>query len=134
MLDLGYVFSFRGRMRRAHWWLSRLAAWVLPVILLVATGTLSVLESRAGLPRSPGFWVGLAIVGPFALWLDVAASVKRLHDIGISGWAYLMVFIPYVGSLAAFIVMGCLDGTRGPNRFGASPKWPDLTREAMLFE
>jgi uncharacterized membrane protein YhaH (DUF805 family) len=29
--------------------------------------------------------------------------------------------------------MGCLDGTRGPNKFGPSPKHPELTH-AMIFE
>ena len=36
-------------------------------------------------------------------------------------WFVLLGFIPYVGGLIVLVFM-CLEGTQGPNRFGADPK------------
>ena len=130
-----FLFSFHGRMRRSHWWLVRLMAWAPIVVLLAATGTLGILVGSgedaaiSALFHSP---LLLALL-PVPFWIDVASSVKRLHDTDITGWAYLLLFIPYIGGLGAFVVMGCLDGTRGPNKFGPSPKHAGLTH-AMIFE
>jgi uncharacterized membrane protein YhaH (DUF805 family) len=136
VLDLAYLFSFHGRMRRRDWWLTRLVAWVPMIVLMAFTDTLGMLTGAldgAALLR-PGVWIPLAVVFPIIAWFDVATSVKRLHDIDITGWAYLMIFVPWIGAVANFVVMGCLDGTRGPNKFGNSPKWPEITREAMIFD
>jgi len=136
VLDLEYLFSFHGRMRRRDWWLTRLVAWVPMVVLMAFTHTLGMLTGALdgeALFR-PGVWIPLLVVFPIVAWFDIATSVKRLHDIDITGWAYLMIFVPWIGALANFVVMGCLDGTRGPNKFGNSPKWPEITREAMIFD
>ena len=53
----------------------------------------------------------------------IAVQVRRFHDQDKSGWFILLGFIPYIGSLIIFVFM-CLEGTRGPNRFGPDPKDP----------
>ena len=72
--------------------------------------------------------------------LDVVAhqkvltpAVKRLHDQDMTGWFILLVFVPVIGGLFAFVVMGCLDGTHGVNKFGPSSKYPDTYR-ATVFD
>jgi len=55
----------------------------------------------------------------FIPWL--AVQVRRFHDQDMSGWFVLLQFIPYVGGLIMLVFM-CIDGTPGPNRFGADPK------------
>lgn len=53
----------------------------------------------------------------------LAVQVRRFHDQDKSGWFILLGFIPYIGGLILFVFM-CLEGTRGPNRFGPDPKDP----------
>ena len=70
-----------------------------------------------------GFLLGLSLVG-FALVAAVpgwAVLVRRLHDIGLNGWWSLLVFVPYCGFLF-LVVVGCIDSTRGANRYGPNPK------------
>ncbi|MCH7629961.1 MAG: DUF805 domain-containing protein, partial [Proteobacteria bacterium] len=54
---------------------------------------------------------------------SLAVSVRRLHDQDRSGWMLLLMLIPFLGWFALLVLM-CLEGTRGPNRFGADPKNP----------
>lgn len=48
---------------------------------------------------------------------SLAVQVRRFHDQDKSGWFILLNFIPLVGGLIV-LVMFCIDGTKGPNRFG----------------
>ncbi|MDO8933008.1 MAG: DUF805 domain-containing protein, partial [Rhodocyclaceae bacterium] len=44
----------------------------------------------------------------------------RLHDIGLSGWFYLLVFVPSVGSLIIF-VMTLIPSQKHDNKWGPVP-------------
>lgn len=57
--------------------------------------------------------------GPTYFWMVVPYDVTSMAT-GASYLAYSL--ISFVASLYLFIVVGCLDGTPGPNRFGPSPK------------
>ena len=52
---------------------------------------------------------------------SLAVQVRRLHDLDKSGWFILLNFMPFIGSIIVLVFM-CMDGTRGPNRFGDDPK------------
>ena len=58
---------------------------------------------------------GLAVTLP-----GLAVSVRRLHDIGYSGWWMLLLIVPFLGPVALF-VMFCLAGDQGDNKYGAAP-------------
>jgi uncharacterized membrane protein YhaH (DUF805 family) len=64
-------------------------------------------------------------------WIFVATAVRRLHDQDLPGWITALFLIPYAGGLAAFIMLGCLDGTKGPNRFGPSDKYPTAVADTF---
>jgi uncharacterized membrane protein YhaH (DUF805 family) len=61
---------------------------------------------------------------------NIALMVRRLHDRNMSGWFLLLFFVLYMIPLVnflvliGFIVLMCLEGTRGPNKYGADPKDP----------
>ena len=52
----------------------------------------------------------------------IALSVRRLHDIGKSGWFLLLNLIPIVGGII-LIVWYCQDSQPYKNQFGDSPKY-----------
>ena len=61
------------------------------------------------------------LYGLFTLLPSLAALVRRLHDIGKSGWFFLVCFIPIAG-IIWLIVLLCKDSTPGPNKYGPNPK------------
>lgn len=47
--------------------------------------------------------------------------VRRLHDVGKSGWFYFIALIPFVGGIW-LLVLFCTEGDQGPNQYGSDPK------------
>ena len=50
----------------------------------------------------------------------MAVSVRRLHDIGRSGWWLLITFVPVLGAIVFFYFM-VLDSIPERNEYGPSP-------------
>ena len=76
--------------------------------------------------RNPGFITTyglLTVVSLFLMIPSLAVSVRRLHDIGKSGWFLLITLIPVVGSII-FIIYAAQEGVRRPNKYGEDPKAP----------
>lgn len=75
-------------------------------------------------------WALLTAVASFAV------TIRRFHDLNLSGWVYLPFFvlgmIPVVNFLVwiVLIVMMCLKGTTGPNKYGDDPT--DLSNAAVF--
>ena len=59
---------------------------------------------------------GLAVLVP-----GLAVCVRRLHDIGKSGWWVLIGLVPVIGGIWLLVLM-CLDGEPKENQWGANPK------------
>ncbi|HKP78279.1 MAG TPA: DUF805 domain-containing protein, partial [Phenylobacterium sp.] len=70
--------------------------------------------------------VGVAATAAFGfmVWVNLAASVRRLHDQNMSGWFYMLNLLPFVGQFIVLALLGFRDGTRAANRFGPSTKYP----------
>ncbi len=51
----------------------------------------------------------------------LAVNIRRLHDIGKSGWWYLIYLIPIIGAIWLTVLM-CLDSEPGENQWGENPK------------
>ncbi|HYJ31512.1 MAG TPA: DUF805 domain-containing protein [Allosphingosinicella sp.] len=112
LLPLKRYADFSGRSRRREFWSFSLVltVWLCTVFVLVLAnsslaGTLLVASA-----------LGLSVPS-LAVW------VRRLHDQNISGWIILLAVIPWIGALI-LLILACLDGTRGPNKFGPDPKGP----------
>ncbi len=52
---------------------------------------------------------------------SLAVAVRRLHDVGKSGWFLLITLIPLIGGIWCLILM-CTDGDVQDNEYGSSPK------------
>jgi uncharacterized membrane protein YhaH (DUF805 family) len=51
----------------------------------------------------------------------IAVAVRRLHDVGKSGWMYLLIFLPVIGWIW-LIVLFATEGETGTNKYGDDPK------------
>ena len=61
----------------------------------------------------------LAILVP-----SIAVSIRRMHDIGRSGWWVLISLVPFIGSIW-YIVLAALPSQLGPNQYGPNPYGQD---------
>lgn len=106
--------NFNGRARRREFWgfvlFNALISWGL-VFIFGAIGAAIDMPALGG----------LAYVYTLAAFLpSIAAAVRRLHDIGKSGWYLLVVFIPIAGIILIYWL--CQDSQDFENEYGANPK------------
>jgi uncharacterized membrane protein YhaH (DUF805 family) len=75
---------------------------------------------------SENFTDALLIIfgGVIVLWkyISVVAFIKRLHDMGVSGWWWLTLFVPLFGMLAYLVVL-VIGVTSADNRYGSPPRF-----------
>lgn len=107
--------TFSGRARRAEYWQFFVAIILILVALSVLDGLIGTFSIDAGVGLLSGLF-GVAIILP-----SLALYVRRLHDVGWSGWWVLLFLVPFV-STVMFFVLGFKDSEVGDNRFGPSPK------------
>ncbi len=105
---LGQYTDFSGRARRKEYWMFVLANFII-------TAVLSVIDYIIGYNIFVGLY-SIAILIP-----SLAVCVRRLHDIGKSGWWMLICLIPVIGEIW-LIVLFCQDSQYGANQWGANPK------------
>ena len=51
----------------------------------------------------------------------LALAIRRLHDVGKSGWFLLIALVPIIGAVWLFILI-CSEGDRAENTYGPDPK------------
>ena len=96
--------NFNGRSRRSEYW------WVCLFNMIVSTAITMILPDIA--------WIWSVVI--FVPTLSLC--VRRLHDIGKSGWWYLIALIPLVGAII-LIIWFCKDSSPDANQWGPSPKY-----------
>ena len=123
--------DFSGRARRSEYWgtvlFNGLIQAGLSIILsIVATILFSSIEINGEVTFSPLFFllpdIPIYIYGLVWLLPGLAVAVRRLHDIGKSGWNVLWVFLPIIGWIM-LLYWFCQDSQPGENKWGANPKF-----------
>lgn len=99
--------EFNGRARRTEYWMFALFNIIISVVIMIVDGLL-------GTPFNIIY--GLAVIIP-----GIAVGVRRLHDIGKSGWMLLIAIIPLIGFIW-LIVLLATNGNHGDNEYGPDPK------------
>jgi len=110
--------TFGGRTSRAAYWWFVLANFIITFALYIPAiiaGSLGGSNPATSLFAVPVALYGLAVLIP-----SIALSVRRLHDIGVSGWWYLLIFVPFAGGLA-LLVMHVMASQPANNRYGSPP-------------
>lgn len=122
--------DFSGRARRKEFWSYFLFLWVMLFVLMYLDSALGLGGTATGYAEggSVGFNMSgglLTLVLALATLVpSLAVSVRRLHDIGKSGWMLLIGLIPLLGALY-LLFLYVQPGAAGPNRYGPDPKGGD---------
>jgi uncharacterized membrane protein YhaH (DUF805 family)/cold shock CspA family protein len=115
-------FNFADRARRKEFW-GFCLFWTISIIVVVAIGlaadaAIGDLEPGQEMPAMTVGLSGLFILATIPPWIGLI--VRRLHDIGLTGWLAILCFIPTVGGLATLVF--ALIPTQGrENQWGPVP-------------
>lgn len=99
---------FNGRAHRQEFWMFTLFNVIASIIC-------SIVDNLAGTTIFATIY-SLAVLLP-----SIGVNVRRLHDIGRSGWWLFLSFIPVIGWIL-LIYWACLDSQPGTNQYGPNPK------------
>lgn len=131
-----------GRATRREWWSTCLwtlfwgILWILFWVFFLKDLILIFSRDISSANRiGEAIWIYYFLGRPHALLIlfcvyrMVPVTVRRLHDIGMSGWWYLFFYlcgcIPYVGiifDLILFVAVGLVEGNTGDNDYGQNPR------------
>jgi len=135
------LFSFRGRLNRKRYWMTVIVTMAV-IILLLLLALVMMREQRFEFAALTVVILLLLYIP--LIWVGLAIGAKRLHDRDKSAW-WLLVFYVLPGILSslgnqmddlgflilhvvsfaitvwAFVELGCLRGTLGPNQYGPDP-------------
>ena len=116
---LKQYIDFWGRARRKEYWMFTL--WNVVIIMFLAA--LEAIGTEIGSDSFVSYipMVLYLLYGLFILIPSFTVSVRRLHDIGNSGWWILIGLIPVIGSII-LLVWYCTEGQRCENEWGPDPK------------
>ena len=91
--------TFRGRANRSEYWYFYLFTFICCIVPIL------------------GYIAALVVLIP-----NLAVCVRRLHDIGKSGWNLLFGLIPIVGGIL-LLVWYCQPSQEGENEYGPNPNY-----------
>ena len=133
--------DFSGRASRQEFWMFVLfnllfaMAWAFVAGLL--TGLLG--DSFNQESRLMFMYKLIAIYYAVTAVPAMAVGVRRLHDTGRHGWWMLVSLIPFAGGVWLIVLM-CLNGSAGDNRYGSRPDGTmgnvpkhDLRQKALMW-
>ncbi len=97
--------NFNGRAIRSQFWYFVLFSFIISFVLGIVD---DMLFGRQILSMI----FNLAVLIP-----SIAIAVRRLHDLGKTGWWYLLIFVPLIGTIV-LIVWFCMKGQTTKNQYG----------------
>jgi uncharacterized membrane protein YhaH (DUF805 family) len=106
---------FSGRARRKEYWMFALFNTIFAIVAVILDYALGI--TIKGIGYGPIYIIfSLAMLLP-----SLGVTVRRLHDIGKSGWFIFINLIICIGWIW-FIVLACTEGQPGENQYGPNPK------------
>lgn len=119
--------QFGGRSRRSEYWYAMLMNYIIMIafyLIIFVPITKGMINNYLSTGETIFIMVGAIIFFLYYLAIlipSLSMTVRRLHDIGKSGWWLLLSFVPYIGSIILFI-FSVLDSQPGANKYGPNPK------------
>ncbi|MDD0967134.1 MULTISPECIES: DUF805 domain-containing protein [Pseudomonas] len=124
-------FSVEGRIGRLRYlaWSMVLSLVALPIVSVFALIGLGLVSADSTTGLIIGGLLAFFLFLAFAI-VGILFSIQRLHDIGWSGWLWLLTLVPFVGSFFPLVIM-VVPGNTGANRYGPPPP-PNSTAVKVL--
>jgi uncharacterized membrane protein YhaH (DUF805 family) len=107
--------DFNGRARRKEYWMFVLFNMIFAIVAMILDNILGIAIEGVGYGPLYGLYA-LAVLIP-----GLAVGVRRLHDVGKSGWMILLALIPLIGAIWLIVLM-VTDSNPGENQYGQNPK------------
>ena len=107
--------GFSGRARRKEYWMFLLFNMIFAFVAAIIDNVVGTASPELGY----GVFYLLYSLAMFIPGL--AVMVRRLHDVGKSGWMYFIVLIPFVGVIWLLVLL-LTDSDAGENQYGQNPK------------
>lgn len=107
--------DFSGRARRKEYWMFVLFNMIFAIVAMILDNVLGIAMEGIGYGPLYGLYA-LAMLIP-----GLAVAVRRLHDVGKSGWMILIALIPLIGAIWLLVLM-VTDSNPGENQYGQNPK------------
>lgn len=108
------AFNFSDRSRRTEYWMFTLIAIIISIAL-------TVIDAVVGLELAEGVGILSTLFSLLIIIPGLSLTVRRLHDIGKSGWWVLITLIPLVGVIV-LLVFTVKDSEPSSNEYGMNPK------------
>jgi len=125
---LNFFFGFKGRIRRSNYFFGALAAGLLWSVLGLSGAAAmglrvdeSLQDTVVTFDTNAGVIAVAVVTAFFALWALLALTVKRWHDVGVTGWFSILSTPPFANGVV-FLILCLLPGTPGANRYGEDPR------------
>jgi len=109
--------NWDGRASRSEYWWFTLFNLIINIVTDVIDSSLGMGMIAYGVGYA-GFIALLALLLP-----SIGVSVRRLHDLGKSGWWLLIAIIPIVNFIGIFVILvfTLMEGEKQPNQYGNVP-------------
>lgn len=120
--------NFQGRARRKEYWMFVLIHMI--VLIILYSILFKTLETDTSIVPVSIVGSGLLIVYSLAAFIPtLAVAVRRLHDVGKSGWMLFIYLLPFVGPIWLLVLLAT-EGQPGHNQYGVNPKQPYQSDDA----
>ena len=117
-------FRWQGRLNRKRFIMRLLALTGVGIVLYILTGVLLVIYADGAMRPNEETIMGIyGLCTLLSIPITVSSymlMIRRLHDVGLSGYFILLAFIPFV-SLGLLLSLLGKHGTEGDNAYGADP-------------
>jgi|TARA_B110000259_G_C13650450_1_gene256042 uncharacterized membrane protein YhaH (DUF805 family) len=107
--------DFNGRARRKEYWMF----FLFNMVFAVLASLIDFSAGTANFVSGSGLFQNIYSLVVFVPGL--AVGVRRLHDVGKSGWMLLLAFIPLIGAIW-LLVLFATNSKEGTNKWGQNPK------------
>lgn len=108
---LYHYFDFSGRARRKEF-------WVFTLFNLFVLWILSLLDSYS---ETEYYYIAFYIFIALIIIPSITVFLRRLHDVGKTGWNILLILIPIIGWLWLIMLLW-FGGEPRVNKWGVYPK------------
>ena len=119
ILALKNYTKFTGRSRRREYWMFALFNFIFIMIAMILDNVIGSTFKIGGRDLYYGYLYLLYAL--FVIIPGFSVLVRRLHDVGKSGWFFLIGLIPIIGSIWLLVLL-CTNSQPGENQYGPNPK------------